>query len=191
MRTRDPVGPARIPRLAPGALLAALLVGAAGFSAARAAYEAESKGRVRGVESEVLVSGMSLVVSREDDGDLLLDARQATLHPETNTAELRDATLRVLRPDRSLAFDVAFVRGELDLASNDFLAEGEVHGRTGDGQRYAAPWIRYERAQGLLHTEAPVSLEEPGGSVRGDGFRYHLRERRFELLGNVRVEHTP
>src|SRR3990172_5113229 len=134
MRGRLPVGPAKIRRPLRLALLAAALASAAGHAAARAAEEARPEARVPGVESQVLVTGMSLVVSRADEGDLVLDARRATLHPETNTAELHDATLRALRPDRSLGFDVEFAHGELDLSSNDFLAEGDVHGRTGDGQ---------------------------------------------------------
>jgi len=36
-----------------------------------------------------------------------------------------------------------------------------------------------------------VVLEDGAGTYRGDGFRYHVRERRFELLGNVRVVHQP
>jgi hypothetical protein len=51
--------------------------------------------------------------------------------------------------------------------------------------------VRYARARGLLYTDAPVVLEDGGGSFRADGFRYHVRERRFELLGNVSVVHQP
>jgi LPS export ABC transporter protein LptC len=120
---------------------------------------------------------------------MVLEARRATLHPATNLAELHEATLRAT--DGSRGFDVHCDRGELDLTSNDFLAEGNVHGSTADGQRYAAPWVRYQRAGELLYTDAPVVLEDGGDSFRGDGFRYHVRERRFELLGNVRVVHTP
>jgi len=152
---------------------------------------AETTPGVPGVESEVHVTGMTLVLSREAEGDLVLEARRATLHPETNVAELHEATVRASdgRPGRG--FDVHCDRGELDLTSNDFLAEGRVHGSTADGQRYAAPWVRYRRARGLLYTDAPVVLEDDAGSYRGDGFRYHVRERRFELLGNVSVVHQP
>jgi hypothetical protein len=34
-------------------------------------------------------------------------------------------------------------------------------------------------------------MNDSHGSFRGNGFRYHVRERRFELLGNVRVEQRP
>ncbi len=154
------------------------------------AAAAEVAPRVPGVESEVQVTGMTFVVSRAGQGDLVLEARRATLHPETNLAELHEAQVRASDGERR-GFDVHCDRGELDLTSNDFLAEGNVHGSTADGQRYAAPWVRYERARELLYTDAPVMLEDGGGSFRGDGFRYHVRERRFELLGNVSVVHTP
>lgn len=147
--------------------------------------------RVPGVESEVHVTGMTFVVSRPGQRDLVLEARRATLHPESNKAELFDAKVRATEGPRGREFDVYCDRGELDLVSNDFLAEGNVHGSTADGQRYAAPWVRYQTAQALLYTDAPVVLHDGAGTYRGDGFRYHVEERRFELLGNVSVVHHP
>jgi LPS export ABC transporter protein LptC len=147
--------------------------------------------RVPGVEAEVHVTDMTLVVSRQGQRDLVLEARRATLRPETNTAELFDAKVRSADGPRGRQFDVYCDRGELDLESNDFHAEGNVHGSTAEGQRYAAPWVRYETARGLLYTDAPVVLRDGGGTYRGDGFRYHVNEQRFELLGNVSVVHTP
>jgi len=178
----------------------AAAIGASGLALAAAARSAPEPAaapapvvatppRVPGVDSEVHVTGMTFVVSRADEGDMVLEARTATLHPATNLAELHEAKLRATNGSRG--FDVHCDRGELDLNSNDFLAEGNVHGSTVDGQRYAAPWVRYERARELLYTDAPVVLEDGGGTLRGDGFRYHVRERRFELLGNVSVVHRP
>ena len=48
--------------------------------------------------------------------------------------------------------------------------------------------MRYDHDEGLLYTDAPVRLVDAAGTFRGDGFRYHIRERRFRLLENVRVE---
>ena len=56
------------------------------------------------------------------------------------------------------------------------------------GQRVFAPWVRYDHAKGLLYSDAPVRMIDDSGSFRGDGFRYHVRDQRFKLLGNVRVE---
>jgi len=147
--------------------------------------------RVPGVEAEVHVTGMTFVVSRPGQRDLVLEARRATLRPDANMAELFDATVRTLEGSRGRQFDVTCDRGELDLVSNDFLAEGNVHGSTADGQRYEAPWVRYETASGLFYSDAPVVLRDRAGTYRGDGFRYHTNEQRFELLGNVSVVHTP
>ncbi len=181
------------PAVSRGGLLAFVLV-VVGFAAASGASEPEAAAsgpRVPGVESEVYVSGMTFVASRPDERDLVLEARRATLRPESNVAELFDAKARVTEGPRGRAFDVYCDRGELDLTSNDFLAEGNVHGSSAEGQRYAAPWVRYETARGLLYTDAPVVLRDGAGTFRGDGFRYHVSERRFELLGNVSVVHAP
>jgi LPS export ABC transporter protein LptC len=86
------------------------------------------------------------------------------------------------------SFSMTCERAELNIETNDFSAEGDVQGETGDGQRYWAPWVRYDHEEGLLYTDAPVRLVDAAGTFRGDGFRYHIRERRFRLLENVRVE---
>jgi LPS export ABC transporter protein LptC len=165
---------------------------AAGASKAAAPVEpVDPPAKVPAVESEIYVTGMTFVVSRPGESDLVLESRRATLYPEANLAVLYEARVRGREGPSAHGFDVRCRRGELDLSSNDFLAEGDVHGSTADGQRYQAEWVRYRRAQALLHTDAPVVLREGGGTLRGDGFRYHLREGRFELLGNVSVVHQP
>jgi hypothetical protein len=40
----------------------------------------------------------------------------------------------------------------------------------------------------MLQTDAPVTVLDSGSKFRGDGFRYYIEERRFELLGNVVME---
>ena len=70
-------------------------------------------------------------------------------------------------------------------------ATGNVEGVTGDGQRYNAPWVRYEHEAALLLTDAAVTVVDQAGTYRGDGFRYFLEERRFQLIGNVSVEQGP
>jgi LPS export ABC transporter protein LptC len=189
MRARPTPRSARRSRTALGALAACALAALSGAEAGAA--ESSTASRVPGVESEVHVTGMTFVVSRQGEGELVLEAREATLHPESNFAELRDAQVRARDPERGRGFEVRCDRGEVDLTTNDFLAEGDVRGSTGSGQRYAAPWVRYASAKGLLYTDAPVVLEDAGGTLRGDGFRYHVRERRFELIGNVSVVHAP
>jgi LPS export ABC transporter protein LptC len=190
-----PVGERRLPALRPPARPAAALllaIIAAGASTAAAPLEpADPPAKVPAVQSEIYVTGMTFVVSRPGEGDLVLESRRATLYPEANLAVLYEARVRGSEGPSADGFDVRCRRGELDLSSNDFLAEGDVHGSTADGQRYQAEWVRYRRAQALLHTDAPVVLREGGGTLRGDGFRYHLREGRFELLGNVSVVHQP
>jgi LPS export ABC transporter protein LptC len=89
------------------------------------------------------------------------------------------------------SFEMRCERGELDVKKNDFLAQGQVRGSTGEGQRYTTAWVRYDHARGLLFTDAPVAMEDDSGTFRGDGFRYDTKNRRFRLLGNVSVVQKP
>jgi len=141
--------------------------------------------------SRLHVTGMTYVSSRGSASELVLVAQRAELRPGTNLAVLEEVQVSGMDPDRKHSFEVRCDRGELDIESNDFLAEGDVRGSTGDGQRYQTAWVRYEHARGLLYTDAPVAMEDGSGSFRGDGFRYDTRRKSFRLLGNVSVVQKP
>ena len=172
-------------RTASGAFALALALLVAATTApepARAAAEATS----------LQVQGMTFVGSRAGVRELVLKSRTASLRPETQRAELEDVSAVVTEDETgNRSFSMTCERVELDIEHNDFLADGDVRGETADGQRYSAPWVRYDHEDGLLYTDAPVQMTDSRGSFRGDGFRYHVHERRFELLGNVRVEQQP
>ena len=141
--------------------------------------------------SKLHVTGMTFVSSRGSASELVLNAQRAELRPDTNLAVLDDVHVRATDPDQARSFDMRCNRGELDVETNDFLAEGDVSGTTGDGQRYRTAWVRYDHERGLLYTDAPVAMEDGSGSFRGDGFRYDTRKRSFRLLGNVSVVQKP
>jgi LPS export ABC transporter protein LptC len=138
------------------------------------------------------VQGMIFVGSRAGVREVVLRSRTARLQPEAQKAELDEVSATVTEDEAGKhSFTMNCARVELDIAKSDFRAEGDVRGETADGQRYSAPWVKYVHEQGLLYTDAPVEMTDAHGSFRGNGFRYHVHERRFELLGNVRVEQHP
>jgi LPS export ABC transporter protein LptC len=134
---------------------------------------------------------MTFVGSRENQSEVVLSARRATFHPGTNVAELEDVRAFGRDPAEQRTFELRCERAKLNLETNDFSAEGKVEGATSAGERYAAPWVRYDHTSDVLYTEAPVSMVNDTGTFRGDGFRYHVHDRRFRLLGNVRVVQGP
>ena len=143
-------------------------------------------------ESPVLrISGMTFVGSRGALRELVVRSRNATFRPQQDIAELEDVTAEVSEGEGGRSFSMTCQRAELNLETQDFLAEGEVEGTTGDGRRYSAPWVRYVHNEGVLFTDAPVRMVDDTGVFSGDGFRYHVKDRRFQLLGNVRVEQGP
>jgi LPS export ABC transporter protein LptC len=138
------------------------------------------------------VQGMIFVGSRAGVREVVLRSRTARLQPESQTAELNDVSATVTEDEAGKrSFTMNCARVELDIAKSDFRADGNVRGETAEGQHYSAPWVKYVHEQGLLYTDAPVEMNDAHGSYRGNGFRYHVHERRFELLGNVRVEQHP
>lgn len=137
------------------------------------------------------VEGMTYVGSRDGTREVLLRSREASLLPAEDRAELHEVEAEVRGRGSDRAFTMRCDRVDLEIESQDFLAEGDVRGETDGGQRYRTEWVRYRHEAGLLYTDAPVELRDANGRFRGDGFRYHVEERRFELVGNVSVEQGP
>ena len=160
--------------LAAGLVLALLAVAPSGYAA-----EASSVLRL---------TGITFVGSRGAEREVVLRSRRAVFRTADRTASLEGVNALVTEEGEGRSFTMTCERAELNVETNDFSAEGDVQGETGDGQRYWAPWVRYDHDEGLLYTDAPVRLVDAAGTFRGDGFRYHIRERRFRLLENVRVE---
>ena len=165
------------------------------FSFSRALAVAVGVIQVAGLSSAgestgLRVTGMTFVGSRGDVSELVVRADTAFFHPDSGMADLEVVRARVSDAKKGESFQMECDRAELNVETNDFTATGNVKGVTGDGQRYSTPWVRYEHASSMLHTDAPVTVVDSGSTFSGDGFRYHIDERRFELLGNVVMEQT-
>ncbi len=166
-------------RLVLATALVALVAALGGWPARADAEEGEP--------TTLRVRGMTFVGSRGAQSELVLRADRATFVPDTDVAKLEEVRATVADEEKGRSFEMTCDRGELNVETNDFLAEGRVRGVTEDGQRYTADWVRYQHEEGLLFTDAPVVMVDNTGTYRGDGFRYHLDDRRFRLLGNVSV----
>jgi LPS export ABC transporter protein LptC len=134
--------------------------------------------------------GMTFVSSRAGHTEMVDEAARALLDPAANLADLEDVRVRLAERDGGVRLEMECDQGQFDLENHDFLAQGNVRGRTGDGRRFSAPWIRYDDAKGLAVTDAPVKIVEDVTTLRGSGFRYHVREGRFQLLQATLVQ-TP
>jgi LPS export ABC transporter protein LptC len=172
-------------RSAAGAVLAAVSLCFA--PAGTASEDREEKQRDREA-TELRATGMTFVGSRDDTSELVLHSRFATFYPDREIAQLEKVRAVVTDDVDGDSFEMTCDRAELNVETNDFRAEGLVRGTTADGQTYSAPWVEYEHEAGLLRTDAPVKMVDGTGTFRGDGFRYHVQERKFKLLGNVSVE---
>jgi len=135
--------------------------------------------------------GLTFVGSRGAARDLVLEARRARFLPDTNVTHLEDVHAVVDPQDGNPGFELECERGELWLDTNDFVATGNVRGRTADGRRFTTAWVRFDQAQGLVYTDAPVKIEEAGGTYSGGGFRYTLQDQRFRLFGGASVVREP
>jgi hypothetical protein len=176
-------GPTTARRLAAGLLGLALLAPAAPAMA--------QEGGAPGERITLQLGGMTYVASAGTANEMVIEAEHATVHPDAETAELR-AMRAVLAPadpgaGRSGGLDMTCDRGTFQLATGDFVAEGDVRGVTGDGRRFRTTRLRYHHEEGLVVADVPVEIRDAAGRYRGGGFRYWVRENRFRLSGGATV----
>ena len=78
-------------------------------------------------------------------------------------------------------------RGRVRLESGDFRLEGGLQGEFSDGRVLGVAWVAYDDQRGLLYSNAPITIEEPGAHYRAGGFRYRIEKGELRLLGGVEV----
>lgn len=140
---------------------------------------------------ELRAVGMTYVGNRGEGSELVLNSRFATLYTDRDLADLVDVRAVFTDDADGESFEMTCDRAALNVETNDFRAEGDVHGTTSEGQRYTAPWVEYDHASGLLSSDAPVVMVDGAETYRGVGFEYQVEDRTFKLLRNVSVVHTP
>lgn len=141
--------------------------------------------------SELEVTGLRFVQKLGAGDELVVQAERAWLHPDSDLAILEGVDAVVRNSFKARRYEIQCDRAELNLKTSDIRAEGRVRGVTSSGHRYSAPWVYYDHEAGTLSSDASVEMIDDSGTFRGDGFRFHLQEGRFRLLGNVRVVQVP
>jgi LPS export ABC transporter protein LptC len=133
------------------------------------------------------IGGMTFVASTGPVTELLVEAEEARVDIAGNRAHLDAVSAQWAGADGRTSLELRCERGEFDLVTNDLVAIGDVRGRLGDGREFRGPWLRYDRANGVAFTDAPVVIVDRGRQLRGGGLRYHVRDRRLRLTAGASV----
>jgi LPS export ABC transporter protein LptC len=139
------------------------------------------------VSQTLVVSDMTFVGSRDSRADVVLTARRARFDHARALAHLEDVEVHVSGEGQG-GFEMACDRADYFVDTSDFVAEGHVSGRTQEGREFRTAQLRYDHARGLARSDVPVVIDDVHGRFRGGGFRYHVTEGRFQLIGGATVE---
>lgn len=137
------------------------------------------------------VRGMTFVASEGSANEILLRAETAQFYPEREVAELDRVEVEVAPGDGRLGFRMRCDEGQLNLATQAFIAEGHVVGTIEGDRQFEALWVAYDESEGVLYTDDPVLIVDEDGRYRGGGFRYFVNESRFRLMGGATVVQDP
>lgn len=172
-----------------------ILLAASLFAAAisvPSAAETPKLGWLEGDLGQVLhIRGMIFVASEGSANEILLRAERARFYPDRQLADLEQVEVEVTPADGGSGFEMRCDRGQLNLSTRDFLAEGNVVGTIEGDLQFEALWVAYDEKKGILYTDEPVLIIDQGGSYRGGGFRYFVDEQRFRLQGGATVVQEP
>ena len=135
--------------------------------------------------------GMTFVASEGSDNEIVLHAERARFYPDHDVADLETVEVEVAPGSGRVGFQMQCDRGRLNLASQDFVAEGNVVGTIQGGRQFEALWVAYDEKDGILYTDEPVLITDEGGSYRGGGFRYFIHQQRFRLMGGASIVQEP
>jgi LPS export ABC transporter protein LptC len=130
---------------------------------------------------------MTFVASLEGENEVVLVAEHARVETLEKVAHLETVHALLASGGGTPALDMRCERGTIQIESSDFDAEGDVRGITGDGRRFRTQRLRYTHGSGLVSTDSPVQIRDETGTYRGGGFRYYIRENRFQLRGAATV----
>ena len=133
------------------------------------------------------VQGMTFVSTRDNDDTVILHADRARIDTDKEMAYLDEVDAKIPNSDGGTDFRMKCDVGEINLATNDFLATGNIRGASGTGGDFTTDWVRYDHSDGVLSTEASVIIVDDGITYRGKGFHYDIEKRRFRLLGGTSV----
>ena len=168
-------------------ILVATIVFASGLAGPSRA-EVPKLGWLEGDLGQVLhVRGMTFVASEGSSNEILLRAERARFYPDRQVADLEQVEVEVEPGDDRVGFEMRCDRGQLNLSTQDFLAEGNVVGTIEGGRQFGALWVAYDEKEGILYTDEPVLIVDQDGRYRGGGFRYFVNEQRFRLQGGASV----
>lgn len=179
----------------PSVVLALAVLGfisASVFPAVSATADApELEGVPADLGQVLLVQGMTFVASEGSANEILLRAVRAKFYPDVQIADLEEVEVEVAPGEGRTGFKMRCDGGRLNLATQDFVAEGHVVGTIEGDRQFEALWVAYDEETGVLFTDEPVKITDSDGRYQGGGFRYFVNEQRFRLQGGARIVQDP
>lgn len=127
---------------------------------------------------------------RQGSREVEVRAASAAIDPVARVARLHDVKISFADARRG-AIVVRAEAARYDMQSDDFVLEGRVEGRTGEGERFEARDVRYDAKREKLRSEQPVRMYRENLTLTGEGMEIDVATRRVKIEGKVRTVVTP
>jgi len=117
-----------------------------------------------------------------------LKALRATYKKSGQHAELEGMDVVFFNDQRLSSAHLTAAFGDVDLASHEVVARGDVQVDTPEGARFSTDQLRYRHQLGELVSDDSVTFTYGGIVVRGTGMTYSLHDRKLYLGSDVTAD---
>jgi LPS export ABC transporter protein LptC len=113
-------------------------------------------------------------------------AKEAKMYQAEQRTELRAVAARLAYPDES-PVQMTAAHGHIDNASGNMTVAGEVRLQYDDGYAIETDTLYWQAADGTLHTEAPVTIQNTSVHIVGTGLRSKVDQQQIAIQHDVRA----
>ncbi|MEX2146120.1 MAG: LPS export ABC transporter periplasmic protein LptC [Candidatus Rokuibacteriota bacterium] len=118
-----------------------------------------------------------------------LKAEQALMYEKTGQTKLRNLAVQVHEKDRS--WTIVGEEGDLYQKTKNVEIRGGVVLTSSDGMRLETTVMRWDSADKLMWTDAPVTLSRDGSVVKGSGLKVRMDDEVTTVTGRVHATFVP
>ncbi len=131
---------------------------------------------------------ITLTNSHEGTTSWRLKAEAADFDIQTKSGRLKNVRVLFFKGNEEEDMELTADQGEVESDGGSIRAMGHVVLKGRDGFTLFCDDLEYLQKDSLIRTESRVRIVDDRMELRGQGLRYQIRERLFELLNHIEAD---
>lgn len=141
---------------------------------------------VVGTPADIHVEDMRVFEQVDTVSDWEVLAKEAKVYQTAQRTELSTVTAHLTRSQEP-PMSLTAASGQMDNATGNMAIEGQVRLHYQDGYTLETDRLYWHAPDGVLHTDAPVSMYNPSVHITGQGLQSKVEQQQIAIQHNVRA----